>query len=128
MPKTKKTKKTKAKRGAPRYRSAITGHFVTEATNRRHPKETETTRTRRGGGRRTGTDFRSTITGHFVTAATNRRHPRETVKEGERRVASEVSHLVRQVAAQSGKPKHAAPKRKRKTKGIIDRVKDWFKK
>ena len=125
---TKRTKSTKSTKSSSNYRSSITGRFVTESTDRRHPKETEKTRSRRGRPPRTGTDYRSTITGHFVTAATNRRHPKETVKEGARRVASEVSHLVRQVEAQSRTAKHTAPKRKRKTKGLIDRVKDWFKK
>ena len=122
MPKTKKTKK----RGGT-YRSSITGRFVTAATNRRHPKETEQNRSKRAGRRKTGTDYRSTITGHFVTAATNRRHPRETVKESDQRVASEVNHLVRQVAAQSRTSKHTTPKRKRK-KSLLARVKDWFSK
>ena len=74
-----KTKKTP--------RSAISGHYVTEATAKRHPKMTVTdtveVKADRKSGRRAKTKKtpRSAISGHYVTEATAKRHPKTTVTD-----------------------------------------------
>jgi hypothetical protein len=62
-----------------RYRSAISGRYVTAKHGRRSRRTT--VRESSSKGRSRGVRYRSAITGRYVSAATARRHPNTTVAE-----------------------------------------------
>lgn len=66
-----------------RYRSAISGRYVTAKHGRRSRRTTVRESTSKGsrGSSSRGVRYRKAITGRYVSAATARRHPRTTVAE-----------------------------------------------
>ena len=65
--------------GGGHYRSAISGHYVTNA----HGKTSPSTTVREASGRSgsSGDHYRSAVSGRYVTDAYGKTHPRTTVKE-----------------------------------------------
>lgn len=66
-----------------KYRSAISGRYVTKKHGRRSPRTTVKESSSRGSSRKgsRGIRYRSAITGRYVSKATARRHPQTTVAE-----------------------------------------------
>lgn len=62
-----------------KYRSAISGRYVTSGHGQRSPRTTVRESTSSGGS--SGPHFRSAISGRYVTTAHGERSPRTTVRE-----------------------------------------------
>lgn len=68
-----------SKKSGTRYRSAISGQFVTKSKAARH---TKTTISERIGGGSTGGSYRSAISGRFVKTSYAKRYPNSTLRDG----------------------------------------------
>ena len=77
---------SKSKGGKGKYRSAITGRYVTKSHGRRSPRTTVKESASSGSKGKSASSkgkYRSAITGRYVTAAHGKRSPRTTVKESD---------------------------------------------